>query len=51
MILGAQAVGTQNVDKQIDAISLIMKHQGTIFDLVNSEHAYAPPYGSAKRIK
>ncbi|MBR6161285.1 MAG: FAD-dependent oxidoreductase [Bacteroidales bacterium] len=48
MILGAQAVGTQNVDKQIDAISLIMKHQGTIFDLVNSEHAYAPPYGSAK---
>ena len=24
MILGAQAVGTQNVDKQIDAISLIM---------------------------
>lgn len=47
-ILGAQAVGTQNVDKQIDVISLLIKHQGTIFDLVNSEHAYAPPYGSAK---
>lgn len=47
-ILGAQAVGTQNVDKQIDVISLLLKHQGTIFDLVNSEHAYAPPYGSAK---
>lgn len=48
LILGAQAVGTMNVDKQIDAISLLLKHQGTIFDLVNSEHAYAPPFGSAK---
>lgn len=48
LILGAQAVGTMNVDKQIDTISLLLKHQGTIFDLVNSEHAYAPPYGSAK---
>lgn len=47
-IFGAQAVGTMNVDKQIDAISLLLKHQGTIFDLVNSEHAYAPPFGSAK---
>lgn len=48
LLLGAQAVGTQNVDKQIDVISLLLKHQGTIFDLVNSEHAYAPPFGSAK---
>lgn len=48
LILGAQAVGKQSVDKQIDAISLLLKHQGTIFDLVNSEHAYAPPFGSAK---
>lgn len=47
-IFGAQAVGTMNVDKQIDVISLLLKHQGTIFDLVNSEHAYAPPFGSAK---
>ncbi|MCQ2283843.1 MAG: FAD-dependent oxidoreductase [Bacteroidales bacterium] len=47
-ILGAQAVGMQNVDKQIDVISLLIKHQGTIFDLVNSEHTYAPPFGSAK---
>ncbi|MCR4680916.1 MAG: FAD-dependent oxidoreductase [Bacteroidales bacterium] len=48
LILGAQAVGPMNVDKQIDIISLLIKHQGTIFDLVNSEHAYAPPFGSAK---
>jgi len=47
-IYGAQAIGTQNIDKQIDTISLLLKHHGTIFDLVNSEHTYAPPFGSAK---
>ena len=47
-IFGAQAIGTQNVDKQIDTISLLLKHHGTIFDLVNSEHTYAPPFASAK---
>lgn len=47
-IFGAQAVGAQNIDKQIDTISLLIKHNGTIFDLVNSEHTYAPPFGSAK---
>jgi len=47
-IYGAQAISMQNVDKQIDTISLLLKHHGTIFDLVNSEHTYAPPFGSAK---
>jgi NADPH-dependent 2,4-dienoyl-CoA reductase/sulfur reductase-like enzyme/rhodanese-related sulfurtransferase len=47
-IYGAQVIGTQNIDKQIDTISLLLKHHGTIFDLVNSEHSYAPPFGSAK---
>ncbi|MBO7492956.1 MAG: FAD-dependent oxidoreductase [Bacteroidales bacterium] len=47
-IYGAQAIGTQNIDKQIDIISLLLKHHGSIFDLVNSEHTYAPPFGSAK---
>lgn len=47
-IWGAQAVGTTGVDKQIDTIAMLIKHQGTIFDLVHSEHAYAPPYNSAK---
>ena len=48
LVLGAQAVGQMNVDKQIDAISLIIKHKGTIYDLIYSEHAYAPPFASAK---
>ena len=47
-VIVAQAIGTQNIDKQIDTISLLLKHHGTIFDLVNSEHSYAPPFGSAK---
>ncbi len=47
-IYGAQTIGMQNIDKQIDTISLLLKHHGTIFDLVNSEHSYAPPFGSAK---
>lgn len=47
-LFGAQAIGKQNVDKQIDVISLLLKHGGTIFDLINSEHSYAPPFGSAK---
>lgn len=47
-ILGAQAIGKQNVDKQIDVISLLLKHNGTVYDLVGSEHSYAPPFGSAK---
>ena len=47
-VLGALAVGKMNVDKQIDSISLLLKHKGTIYDLIYSEHAYAPPYASAK---
>ena len=47
-IWGAQAVESSSIDKQIDIISLLIKHQGTIFDLVNSEHAYAPPFNTAK---
>ncbi len=48
LLLGAQAVGSENIDKQIDTLSLLLKHHGTIFDMVNSEHVYAPPFASAK---
>ena len=48
MLLGAQIVGRQNIDKEIDIFSLIIKHKGTIYDLINSEHAYAPPFATAK---
>lgn len=47
-LYGAQAVGYRGVDKRIDELALVIKQQGTIYDLIRLEHAYAPPYSSAK---
>lgn len=47
-ILGAQAVGTQGVDKRIDVIATVMRLNGTTKDLRDAELCYAPPYSSAK---
>ncbi|MEJ5283733.1 MAG: CoA-disulfide reductase [Brevinematia bacterium] len=47
-ILGAQCVGFDGVDKRIDVITSFIQKNGTIFDLLNYEQAYAPPYSSAK---
>ena len=47
-LYGAQCVGVEGVDKRIDQLAQIIKHRGTVFDLMETEHAYAPPYSSAK---
>lgn len=47
-IFGAQIVGCDGVDKRIDQIALLIKNGGTIHDLTLVEHAYAPPFSSAK---
>lgn len=47
-ILGAQGVGYEGVDKRIDMIAVLLGKGGTIEDLTEIEHAYAPPYSSAK---
>ncbi|MEG1563065.1 MAG: FAD-dependent oxidoreductase [Bacteroides sp.] len=47
-LYGAQIVGYDGVDKRIDELALIIKQHGTVFDLMKLEHAYAPPYSSAK---
>lgn len=47
-IYGAQAAGRENVEKQIDVISVIMKMGGTVHDMAQAELCYAPPYNSAK---
>lgn len=47
-ILGAQIVGYDGVDKRIDQIALLIKNGGSIHDLTLVEHAYAPPFSSAK---
>lgn len=47
-ILGAQAVGTNGVEKRIDVIATAIKGNLTVYDLQNLELSYAPPYSSAK---
>lgn len=47
-IFGAQIVGYEGVDKRIDLIAATVKQGGTVHDLTELEHAYAPPFSSAK---
>jgi NADPH-dependent 2,4-dienoyl-CoA reductase/sulfur reductase-like enzyme/peroxiredoxin family protein/rhodanese-related sulfurtransferase/TusA-related sulfurtransferase len=47
-LLGAQIVGYEGVDKRIDLLAQVIKAGGTVEDLTRTEHAYAPPYSSAK---
>ena len=47
-LYGGQIVGYDGVDKRIDEIALVIKHEGTIYDLMKVEQAYAPPFSSAK---
>lgn len=47
-LCGAQSVGYDGVDKRIDQIALLIKQGGTVYDLIRLEHAYAPPFSSAK---
>lgn len=48
IILGAQAVGHEGVDKRIDTLATVVRMRGTVTDLTELELAYAPPYSSAK---
>lgn len=47
-LLGAQVIGFDGVDKRIDLLAQVIRKGGTIYDLQEIEHAYAPPYSSAK---
>lgn len=47
-LYGGQCVGYDGVDKRIDQIALLIKMGGTVYDLMKVEHAYAPPFSSAK---
>jgi NADPH-dependent 2,4-dienoyl-CoA reductase/sulfur reductase-like enzyme/rhodanese-related sulfurtransferase len=47
-LLGAQVVGFSGVDKRIDLLASVIKNGGTIDELTEIEHAYAPPFSSAK---
>ena len=47
-LYGAQAVGSDGVDKRIDVLATAIKVGLKVADLPELELAYAPPYGSAK---
>ena len=48
LILGAQAVGEEGVDKRIDVIATAMAGGLTATDLIDLELSYAPQFASAK---
>ena len=50
LILGAQAVGKDGVDKRIDIIAVAQRAGMTVEQLQHLELTYAPPYGSAKDV-
>ena len=47
-LYSAQIAGYDGVDKRIDILSSILKRKSTVYELIEFEHAYAPPYSSAK---
>lgn len=47
-LFGAQCVGHQGVDKRIDLLAAFIRQGATVEQLTTLEHAYAPPFSSAK---
>jgi len=47
-LLGAQVVGYDGVDKRIDLIADYIRRKAKVAELGEIEHAYAPPFSSAK---
>lgn len=47
-VLGAQAVGYEGIVDTINLLAEAIRKGETVYDLQEVEHAYAPPYSSAK---
>ncbi|MCM8812525.1 MAG: FAD-dependent oxidoreductase [Candidatus Omnitrophica bacterium] len=47
-VFGAQVVGNEGVDKRADLFAVAIKHAMTVFDLMEFDLCYAPPFGAAK---
>ncbi len=45
---GAQVVGYEGADKRLDMLAALVRTEGSVYDLMEMEHAYAPPFSSAK---
>lgn len=48
LVLGAQGVGAEGVDKRIDVLATAIRAGMTAADLIDLDLAYSPIYGSAK---
>ncbi len=48
LLLGAQAVGAEGVDKRIDVLASAIRAGMSVDDLIDLDLAYSPPYGQAK---
>lgn len=48
LLLGAQAVGTEGVDKRIDVLATAIRAGMAVDELIDLDLAYSPPYGQAK---
>jgi NADPH-dependent 2,4-dienoyl-CoA reductase/sulfur reductase-like enzyme/rhodanese-related sulfurtransferase len=48
LLLGAQAVGREGIDKRIDILATAIRAGMSVADLIDLDLAYAPPYGQAK---
>jgi NADPH-dependent 2,4-dienoyl-CoA reductase/sulfur reductase-like enzyme len=42
LILGAQAVGEEGIDRRIDVIAMAIQKKATVYDLEEAELCYAP---------
>lgn len=47
-ILGLQAVGYEGVEKRVDVMATAMRNNNKVWDLIDIELCYAPPFSSAK---
>lgn len=47
-LLGAQVVGYDGADKRLEMMAAVLRNGGSIYDLMELEQAYAPPFSSAK---
>jgi len=47
-LFSAQIAGYDGVDKRLDILASVIKRNGKIEELTEFEHAYAPPFSSAK---
>jgi NADPH-dependent 2,4-dienoyl-CoA reductase/sulfur reductase-like enzyme/rhodanese-related sulfurtransferase len=48
LLLGAQAVGAEGVDKRIDVLATAIRAGMSVAELIDLDLAYSPPYGQAK---